>query len=119
MQVIVVIESAFYLNVFKTLHVFVLYDCVAMCLLGMMVPWLAINLALNYIEYYFLLAGLICHSIYFSYLNYGYEIEHFNYLMKNNNKKEEEKGLVSQLLPTHAFLKLKSEKIDNKLELTD
>ncbi len=72
MQAIVVIESAFYLNVFKSLHIFLFIDRVLLALAGVVLPWLLVNLRLNYIYFYFLIAGIVCHSIYFSLLNFKY-----------------------------------------------
>lgn len=48
-----------------------------------------------------------------------YHIDSFNNLLNNESKKQEQNNLVSQLLPFHAFEKLKNISVTNKIELTD
>jgi len=48
-----------------------------------------------------------------------HHIDSFNNLLNNESKKQEQNNLVSQLLPFHAFEKLKNISVNNKIELTD
>lgn len=48
-----------------------------------------------------------------------HHIDSFNNLLNNESKKQEQNNLVSQLLPFHAFEKLKNISVTNKIELTD
>ena len=43
----------------------------------------------------------------------------FNEMKLYEKKSKEQEGLVSQLLPKHAFLKLRNQNLSNKIELTD
>ena len=53
------------------------------------------------------------------YTNVSYQYQNYSQLITDEKKTQQQSALVSQLLPKHAYEKLKNQDIENRLQLTD
>lgn len=111
-----------WLTLFSSLHLFILGEFIVVASIGYAIPWLFAV---------FLGQGLPFHHdlvLFAFYCGFLVVKKHRNRkltwgmvrsIQSQDKQKREQEALVSQLLPKHAFLKLRNQNLSNKIELTD